>query len=227
MIVTADPQGDYNSTLEILRYSALAAEVTVPCVVPARVVSGTQYVTNATDLNHVPTNDDSESFVVDSELIKRLVDRLEDMEVKFREAENGRKVAEKQCTEALQRCVVAKQRTREAEEQALQIEIQVREELTSEFELREKVIHGAYLKRIKDEERAGREFMDSKLELAMRGLDLDREDDLERVEELEMENEELRWEVRRLKKLISGMGMPLYAAKRVKSEQAEKKVAFE
>ena len=34
--------------------------------------------------------------------------------------------------------------------------------------------------------------VDSKLELGMRGLDVDREDDLERVEELEMENEELR-----------------------------------
>lgn len=33
--------------------------------------------------------------------------------------------------------------------------------------------------------------------------------------------------MRRLKKLISGMGMPLYTAKRVKSEQSEKKVAFE
>lgn len=212
MIVTADPQGDYSSTLEILRYSALATEVTVPRVVSAQVVSGTQHTTNATESNPVPTNGDNESFVVDNELIKCLIDRLEDMEVKFREADNGRKVAEKQCTEALQRCVVAKQRTREAEEQALQIEIQVREELTSEFELREKTIHGAYLKRIKDEERVGREFMDSKLELAMRGLDLDREDDLERVEELQKENEELRWEVGRLKKLIAGMGTPSYEA---------------
>ncbi|KAI8936852.1 hypothetical protein NX059_006089 [Plenodomus lindquistii] len=30
MIVTADPQGDYNATSQILRYSALAREVTVP-----------------------------------------------------------------------------------------------------------------------------------------------------------------------------------------------------
>ena len=223
MIVTADPQGDYNSTLEILRYSALATEITEPSVVS----NGTQPITNATDSNPIPKNEDNESFVIDNEFIKRLVDGLEDMEFKFREAENGRKVAEKQCTEALQRCVVAKQRTREAEEQALQIEIQVREELTSEFELREKAIHGAYMKRIKDGEQAGKEFMDSKLELAMRGLDLDRGDDLERVEELEKENEELKLEVSRLKKLIAEMGIPSVAGgKRVKSEQAEKKVAF-
>jgi len=30
MLVTADPQGDYNATSQILRYSALAREVTVP-----------------------------------------------------------------------------------------------------------------------------------------------------------------------------------------------------
>lgn len=30
MVVTADPQGDYNATSQILRYSALAREVTVP-----------------------------------------------------------------------------------------------------------------------------------------------------------------------------------------------------
>jgi len=32
MVVTADPKGDFNATSQILRYSALAREVTVPRV---------------------------------------------------------------------------------------------------------------------------------------------------------------------------------------------------
>ncbi|KAK0714764.1 P-loop containing nucleoside triphosphate hydrolase protein [Lasiosphaeris hirsuta] len=42
MIVTADPQGDYNATSQILRYSALAREVTVP-----RIPSITQTILTA------------------------------------------------------------------------------------------------------------------------------------------------------------------------------------
>lgn len=38
MIVTADPLGDYNATSQILRYSALAREVTVPRVPSAESV---------------------------------------------------------------------------------------------------------------------------------------------------------------------------------------------
>ena len=43
MIVTADPMGDFNATSQILRYSALAREVTVPRIpsVTSTILSGT------------------------------------------------------------------------------------------------------------------------------------------------------------------------------------------
>jgi len=44
MIVTADPRGDFNATSQILRYSALAREVTVPRIpsVTSTILSGAQ-----------------------------------------------------------------------------------------------------------------------------------------------------------------------------------------
>ncbi|KAF8429528.1 P-loop containing nucleoside triphosphate hydrolase protein [Tirmania nivea] len=255
MIVTADPQGDYTTTLQMLRYSALASEITVPRVASTRVVSASGGPPFAAELTKNPTtpgaasgDPEDPSFLVDNELITRLVTRLEETESLFRKAEDARKSAEKQCTEALQRLVLAKQRTKEAEEQALQIEMQVREELSGEFERREKALFRAYLRRIREEEEAGREFVDRKVELAMRGLSLDGEDEgggggdeegeaWERVEMLGEENEMLRREVGKLRRMLVGAGTPSLSAgkagvvgnvgKRVGSEQARKKVAFD
>ena len=275
MIVTADSQGDYTTTLQMLRYSALASEITVPRVASTRVVSasgGPPLVAEPTKNPATPitTADDPEDppFVVDNELITRLVTRLEETESLFRKAEDARKSAEKQCTETLQRLVLAKQRAKEAEqrakegelraeeaeEQALQIEMQVREELSGEFERREKALFGAYLRRIREEEEAGREFVDRKVELAMRGLSLDGENEdgdgedgggkgeeegeaWERIEVLEEENEVLRREVGKLRRMVLSAGTPSSSegkaglvrngGKRVNSEQARKKVAFD
>lgn len=276
MIVTADPQGDYATTLQMLRYSALASEITVPRVASTRAVSASGGPPLAAEPAKNPTataataagDPEDLPFVVDNELITRLVTRLEETESLFRKAEDARKSAEKQCTEALQRLVLAKQRAKEAEqrvketelrakeaeEQALQTEMQVREELSVEFERREKALFGAYLKRIQEEEEAGREFVDRKLELAMRGLSLDRgnededgengggEDEeegeaWERLGVLEKENEMLRREVGELRRIAVGGGTPSSSEgkarvvgnglKRVKSEQARKKVAFD
>jgi len=266
MIVTADPQGDYTTTLQMLRYSALASEVTVPRVASNRVVSasgGIPPLAAEPTKNPTAAADDPEEhpFVVDNELITRLVTRLEETEALFRKAEDARKSAEKQCTEALQRLVLAKQRTKEAElrakeaeDQALQTEVKVREELSAEFERREKALFRAYLKRIREEEEAGRDFVDRKVELAMRGLGLDggseeRDDEdgsgedeadevWDRVEMLQEENEVLRREMGKLRRIIAGAGTPSSSegkaglvgddgGKRGKSEQSRKTVAFD
>ncbi|KAF2019640.1 kinesin family protein-like protein [Aaosphaeria arxii CBS 175.79] len=50
MIVTADPKGDFNATSQILRYSALAREVTVP-----RIPSTTSTILSGTTLKHPGT----------------------------------------------------------------------------------------------------------------------------------------------------------------------------
>ncbi|KAH7138928.1 kinesin [Dendryphion nanum] len=50
MIVTADPKGDFNATSQILRYSALAREVTVP-----RIPSTTSTILSGSTLKHTST----------------------------------------------------------------------------------------------------------------------------------------------------------------------------
>lgn len=234
----------------------------MPRVVSTRIVSTSGAVlsldaaSDKSQSHSEPTDEADPPLIVDNELIKRLVDRLEEAESRFREAEDAKKAAERQCTEVIQRLVVAKQRALEAEEQATQIEIQVREELTNEFEAREKAMFGAYVKRIKEEEEAGREFVDSKLELAMRGLELASVEEKgeaeelaeegeeeshengggwDRVEELERENEELKKEILKLRRMAMNIGTPTPAgdrkgkgvgSKRTISEQTRKKVAF-
>ena len=124
MIVTADPLGDFNATSQILRYSALAREVTVP-----RIPSVTSTILHGTNANassqkttsNLDVPDDSMMEIAFSE-IARLTEEVEILNVKLAEQEGRRKEAE----EGWQR----------SEEKVEEIERQVREECWSEMEKR-------------------------------------------------------------------------------------------
>lgn len=129
MIVTADPLGDFNATSQILRYSALAREVTVPRIpsVSSTILAGaiTCSGTHRPDNNGraSPTTHTDEAVVeMAFSEIARMSEELEILEVKFNEQEGRRKEAE----EGWQR----------AEERADEIEQQVREECWGETERR-------------------------------------------------------------------------------------------
>lgn len=129
MIVTADPLGDFNATSQILRYSALAREVTVPRI-PS--VSSTIFnaaaTTGSVNKSQIASSQTSPtSAVVDETVVEmafseiaRLTEAVEILEVKLTEAEGRRREAE----EGWQK----------AEDKAEDIEREVREECWGEME---------------------------------------------------------------------------------------------
>lgn len=129
MIVTADPVGDFNATSQILRYSALAREVTVPRIpsVSSTILSGT--VANGGSQKMQGDQVSADHDLPDEGMmemafseIARLTEEVEVLGVKLAEQEGRRKEAE----EGWQR----------AEEKMEEIERQVREECWSEMERR-------------------------------------------------------------------------------------------
>lgn len=129
MIVTADPLGDFNATSQILRYSALAREVTVPRIpsVTSTILSGT---TAAALKAHTASGRTSPSTVQVDEAalemahseIARLNEDLEILNVKLDEEQGRRREAEEEW--------------QKAEERAEETEVQIREECWQEMERR-------------------------------------------------------------------------------------------
>ncbi len=114
MIVTADPLGDFNATSQILRYSALAREVTVPRVpsVASTIFSGTTKGGNFTSGRTTPTITVDEAVFAAQE-IARLGDELEAANMRLLEEQNRRHEAELALEAAQERCVVVEQEIRE------------------------------------------------------------------------------------------------------------------
>ena len=128
MIVTADPLGDFNATSQILRYSALAREVTVPRIpsVTSTILSGstgaqkTPMETGRTS----PSNQHADNAVVELAFseIARLSEEVEVLKVKLEEEQGRRREAEEEW--------------QKAEDRGEEIEIRVREECWQEMERR-------------------------------------------------------------------------------------------
>lgn len=129
MIVTADPLGDFNATSQILRYSALAREVTVPRIpsVTSTILSGT---TAAASKSHTASGRTSPSTVHADEAaleaahseIARLNGDLEILNVRLDEEQGRRREAEEEW--------------QKAEDRAEETEVQIREECWQEMERR-------------------------------------------------------------------------------------------
>lgn len=130
MIVTADAQGDFNATSQILRYSALAREVTVP-----RIPSVTSTILASTGCGrrsptHANTTKSKSSLYCASaeELetaaleIAKISDDYDALAIKLAEEEIARAEAEFHWRAAEERCML--------------IEQDVREECWQEMELR-------------------------------------------------------------------------------------------
>ena len=128
MIVTADPLGDFNATSQILRYSALAREVTVPRIpsvsstILARTASysGSQKPNASEQASPVATHTDEAVVEMAFSEIARLSEEVEILVVKLAEQEGRRREAE----EGWQK----------AEQKAEDIEREVRDECWGEME---------------------------------------------------------------------------------------------
>lgn len=101
MIVTADPTGDYNATSQILRYSALAREVTVPRIpsVTSQILATANYTRPASRDGNSEANLPSvvaiqEELLLQKREICRLTDELDMMSLELAEEKAGRAMAE-------------------------------------------------------------------------------------------------------------------------------------
>lgn len=129
MIVTADPLGDFNATSQILRYSALAREVTVPRIpsVTSTILSGTTGNSGSNKSQLTSGRTSPNSVIADEAVVEmafseiaRLTEEVEILAVRLADEERRRREAE----EAWQR----------VEERAEEIEREVREECWEEME---------------------------------------------------------------------------------------------
>ncbi|EON64612.1 hypothetical protein W97_03845 [Coniosporium apollinis CBS 100218] len=208
MIVTADAHGDFNATSQILRYSALAREVTVP-----RVPSVTSTILNAPSMNHYngrssPTT--AAASLAELEAAAVEIDRLNE-EVSVLSLQLKEETARRQAAESSWRAAEARMEDVEAE---------VRETVYAEFEAvlaREQVRW-----RVAWEDEAGRkeEMWDAKIDILAREFggvgagdedkenekvrELDGGEDEDRAGELETENEALRRKVEMLEREMRG-----------------------
>ena len=121
MIVTADPVGDFNATSQILRYSALAREVTVPRIpsVTSTIMSGT---TNGMPKPHITASgrtspdgahlNEATAEMTFSE-IARLSEEIEILNVKLHEEQGIRREAEEEWQKAEDKAEEIERVTRE------------------------------------------------------------------------------------------------------------------
>jgi hypothetical protein len=196
MIVTADPLGDFNATSQILRYSALAREVTVPRIpsVTSTILSGTLTSNGARPNSSGRTTPASTAAALEeleaaSQTATRLADELEVLTVRLAEETERRQLAEASW--------------RAAEERMEQLEQDVREECWAEMESRMEDERRRWAGAWVEEADRADERMDRKLEIMGR-LDEASQGDmvqvhedpepsvLDRLRELEMENESLK-----------------------------------
>lgn len=119
MIVTADPHGDFNSTSQILRYSALAREVTVP-----RIPSVTSTISAAPGHgNKAPqSSNNNKSYLYPASAeeletaaleIARISDDYTVLATRLAEEEIARAEAEFRARAAEEKCVTVEQDVRE------------------------------------------------------------------------------------------------------------------
>ncbi|KAI9874064.1 MAG: hypothetical protein M1830_010229 [Pleopsidium flavum] len=215
MIVTADPVGDFNATSQILRYSALAREITVPRIpsVTSTILSGTTAIGKSQNTSGrvTPNPVSTEELEVAAIEIVRLSEEVDVLNLRLVEEENRRREAE--------------MGWRAAEERSELVEQEVREECWSEMEMRfeeeqgrwkgawgEEVGLNAFANGIcspDDQWQANRndEHLDKKLEILTRGIQIHEDPEPtadERVIELEDENAALRRKVQALERELQG-----------------------
>lgn len=182
MIVTADPLGDFNATSQILRYSALAREVTVPRIpsVSSTILSGT--TGRAPSGQNSPTFTHTDEAVVEMAFseIARLNEEVEILNVRLAEEEGRRREAE--------------ENWQNAEDKAEVVEMEVREECWTEMERRLDEERRRWMGAWGEEADHNDEHLDRKLEILSKGIQIheDAGDRHAYITELETENEALR-----------------------------------
>ncbi|KIV95280.1 hypothetical protein PV10_02953 [Exophiala mesophila] len=192
MIVTADAQGDFNATSQILRYSALAREVTVPRVPSVTsAILGSSYPPRPGSSNQNGRSTPHDNFFTQQELehatneVARLAEEFDALAIKLAEEEIRRTEVELQLQAAEEKLVVMEQ--------------EVRDECWTEMEERLEEEKARWREAWEQEKMRTEAYVDGKLEILEKTTKITiHEDSSEerRVEELERENEQLRAQIR-------------------------------
>ncbi|KAE9990467.1 hypothetical protein Vi05172_g955 [Venturia inaequalis] len=199
MIVTADPVGDFNATSQILRYSALAREVTVPRIpsVTSTIMAGPALSRSISSGRNTP-----QYIIEDLEQSYASITRLsEEVDILTLQLEEER-----------ERRVNAEISWQAAEVRMESVEQEIRDECYAEMELRVELERRRW-KGAWDEERdMNDEHLDKKIEILARGIEVFEDEDCEvrpagkddedseRMRELEDENEALKRKVAMLER---------------------------
>lgn len=166
MIVTADPLGDFNATSQILRYSALAREVTVPRIpsVTSTILAGTSAVPSSNSRPETPSAIVEELEATLAE-VARLREELDITQLRLEEETQRRLEAEASWTTAEMRID--------------EVEAEIREEVWSEME--SQLEHEKRRWRAARDEELDRqdEHLDRKLEIMARGIEVYEDEDKE------------------------------------------------
>lgn len=218
MIVTADPLGDFNATSQILRYSALAREVTVaripsvfskdaPAPPPNRhhhpaygTTTPGAYPASSPALSRDGGSQGRSASASDREMmelaaleISRLADEVESLKAELERESEGRSVAEAHLLSL--------------EDRMVELEEVIREDCAAEFEKRLALEVSRWKACLAAEVERGGEHWDRKVELLERGLvGVEGEEDKENVlvEGMEEEMERLRRENAVLRRELGG-----------------------
>ncbi|KAK6337740.1 hypothetical protein TWF696_001221 [Orbilia brochopaga] len=209
IIVTADPAGDFNATSQMLKYSALAKSSVNPRP-PMQVLNGSRNVSATSQISQISqgsgisgstaiamTSDDgvSNNGRPESAMAQdAAANMIAVLQQQLKQAEGRRLEMERKLAEANQRC--------------LQIEREVREEVTGDMELQMQLMQRKMLNKLEEGVEREEEHLDRKLDMLKRTLlesndENDRARDVEieqYVRELEAENYALRTEVQSLKR---------------------------
>lgn len=197
MIVTADPVGDFNATSQILRYSALAREVTVP-----RIPSVTSTILGTTapfNKSHPTSTSDRISPFILEELdlatqeLARLTEERDVLAIQLADETTRRRAAEFSL--------------RASEARLLTLEQEVRDELCEAMEARIEAERRRWKGAWGQEAERNDERLDRKIEILARGMEEvkvfeDPEPEAEeRPRELEEENGALRRKIEELERM--------------------------
>ena len=196
MVVTADPKGDYNATSQILRYSALAREVTVPRMpstsdtigVPLK-RPGTASSGRATPSGRTTPSAVMEELEYANAEIARLTSEIEIFALRLTEETARRKAAEFSWAAA--------------EDHMVDLEQEIRDECYLEMEAAVEQERRRWQTALDNEQDNQQAHIDSKIDVVIRATKAQMKQEIkvyedpdpelrDRVDELERENEMLR-----------------------------------
>jgi hypothetical protein len=157
MIVTADATGDFNATSQILRYSALAREITVPRIpsTASTILAGA--LTNPRQGTHSGNTSPSLELEAANQEIAKLNEEVDVVTLHLTEERSRREAAEA-CWKA-------------AEERMLEVEQEIRDELAEEYEERLEAERRRWKGAWDEEADRNDEHIDRKMEILARGME--------------------------------------------------------